>query len=235
MQWIELTREGPVGVLTMNYEAENRFDRNFVGDLMEAFDTVEADDEIKAVVMTGGAEKFFSTGLHLQFMAGLAPEDLVEFIRYFNGMLARTCVFPKPLVAAINGHAIAAGAIWAAHMDFRYMRADRGWVSLPEVDINIPFLPGMIAIFREVMAPGPWRELALTGKKFSAPQAKELGYIDEVYEKDEVLPKSIEQAAMLAGKNLAAYAEIKRRMKGHVARIIEEEDPKYYGIMKDGG
>jgi len=233
MRWIDLKKEGPVGVLTMDYEGENRFDLDFVADVMDAFEAVEKDDGIRAAVITGGVEKFFSTGLHLQRLAGMAPEELAKFIRRLNGMLARTCLYPKPLVAAINGHAIAAGAIWAAHMDFRYMRADRGWVSLPEVDINIPFLPGMIAILREVMAPGPWREMALTGKKYSGPRAKELGFVDEVYEKDEVLPKSIEQATFLAGKNLAAYAEIKRRMRGHVVRIIEEEDPKYLNILEN--
>ncbi len=232
MEWIELRREGPVGVMVMSYEEQNYFDRPFVTEILEALDEVENDGEIKALVVTGGVEKYFSTGLHLQFMAGLKPNDLIDYIKFFNGMLGRWCAFPKPVVAAINGHAIAAGAILVAHMDFRYMRKDRGWVSVPEVDINIPFLPGMIAIFREVLAPAAWREMALTGKRYTGPEAKALGFIDEVYEKDELLPKCIEHAQFLATKNPAAYAEIKRRMRARVIKIIEEEDPKYIGGFK---
>jgi len=229
MRWINIKKEGSVGLMTMDYEEENHFDRPFVTELYEALDEIEADDEIKSIVVTGGTEKYWCTGLYLQYMMKLDPKDLVEYIRFFNNMLGRWCVFPKPVVAAINGHAFAAGAILAAHTDFRFMREDRGWVCVPEVDINIPFLPGMISIFEQCLAPGAWREMALTGKRYTAPEAKALGFIDEVYEKDELVPKSIEYAGFLATKNLAAYAEIKRRMRAETYRKIVEEDPKYLG------
>jgi enoyl-CoA hydratase/carnithine racemase len=85
----------------------------------------------------------------------------------------------------------------------------------------------MIAIFQEILAPAAFREMALTGKRYTGPEAKALGFIDEVYEKDELVPKSIEFAKFLTTKNLSAYAEIKRRIRAETIRIIKEEDPKY--------
>ena len=227
MQFMDIRKEGPIGVMVMNYEEENHFDRPFVTEIMKALDDIEADNEIKSLVVTSKSEKFFCTGLHLQYMAKLPFNELTDFIAFFNNMLGRWCAFPKPVVGAINGHAFAGGAIMAAHFDFRYMRKDRGWVCVPEVDINIPFLPGMIAIFREILAPAAFREMALTGKRYTGPEAKALGFIDEVYEKEELLPKSIEMAKFLTTKNLSAYAEIKRRIRAETIRIIKEEDPKY--------
>lgn len=227
MKWIEFKREGPVCVMTMDYEGENRFNREFCEDINEALDEIESDAGIKSVVITGGQEKFWSTGLYLDYMIKLSPEDLGDFIKYFNAMLKRLCVFPRPMIGAINGHVIAGGVIMAAHLDWRFMRSERGWVSLPEVDINIPFAPGMLAILRESMAPNALRDMALTGKKFNAADSQKLGFIDQVYPLDELLPKAIEWAQFLATKNTATYAEIKRRMRAPVIKIIEEVDPEY--------
>jgi len=227
MQWIELKKEGAVGVLTMNYEGQNRFSTDFCEDLLAAMDAVESDGSIRSLVVVGGDEKYWSTGLHLDYLGRIGAEEVKKFISLFNGMLKRWCVYPKPVVAAINGHAFAAGAILAAHLDYRFMREDRGWVCLPEVDINIPFLPGMIAILRATLAPSALRHMALTGKRFNAAEAQNLGFIDGVFSKEELLPKAVEWAAFLATKNPAAYAEIKRRMRAEVVHIMEQEDPKY--------
>ena len=227
MRWIELEKEGPVGVLTMNYEGQNRFSTEFCDDIMSAMDAVESDGAIRSVVVAGGEEKYWSTGLHLDYLGQAGAEEVKKFIALLNNMLKRWCVYPKPVVAAINGHAFAAGAIMAAHMDYRFMREDRGWVCLPEVDINIPFLPGMIAILRAVLTPSALRHMTLTGKRFNAQEAQNLGFIDDVFSKEDLLPKAIEWATFLATKNAAAYAEIKRRMRAEVVRIIETEDPKY--------
>lgn len=229
MRWIEINKEGVVGIMTMNYEGQNRFSMEFCRDLLEAMDVVEKDTSIKSLVVTGGEEKYWSTGLHLDYLSKVEPKEANEFIRMFNNvLLKRWSLFPRPTVAAINGHVFAAGAIMACHMDYRFMREDRGWACFPEVDINIPFLPGMLAIIREVLTPQAMRDMLLTGKRYTGPEAKKIGFIDEVYSKDDLIKKSIEWAQFLATKNIAAYAEIKRRMRSRVIKIIDEEDPKFF-------
>ena len=137
MNIIDLKKEGDVFILTMN-SGENRFNRTFIEAMNEALDSVEKSSGAAALVTTGGEDKFYSNGLDLAWLTGDGQTEAPEFIRTVLKFLGRVMAFPLPTVAAINGHAFAAGAMLALAHDFRVMRADRGFFCLPEVDINIP-------------------------------------------------------------------------------------------------
>src|SRR5512144_990919 len=104
---------------------ENRFNRPFVDDLNAALDTVEASSGPAALVTTGGAEKFYSNGLDLAWLAGDGQSEGAAFVSDVIRFLGRLMAFTVPTVAAVNGHAFAAGAMMALAHDFRVMRADR--------------------------------------------------------------------------------------------------------------
>src|SRR6185312_14208171 len=96
--------------------------------------------------------KIFSNGLDLEWM-GANPEQIEPFIARVHELLARLLALDVPSVAAIQGHAFAAGAMLALAHDQRVMRADRGYFCLPEVQIRIPFSPGMSALIAARLAP----------------------------------------------------------------------------------
>lgn len=219
-----------VAVVTLDYERENRFSLELVSELRGVLDALEGDAEVGALVFTGADPKFFSNGLHLDWMVANAnaPAKIFEYLKQVNALFARVTLYPKPTVAALNGHTFAAGAFLAAHMDFRLMREDRGWVCFPEVDINIPLLPGMIAICQAVMPPQGFRQLYYTGRRVGAPEARALGFVDEVCAQDALLPRAVAFAAELARKRTRTYAEMKRRIRSEIARILEEEDPALF-------
>ncbi|MFC1890038.1 enoyl-CoA hydratase/isomerase family protein [Thermodesulfobacteriota bacterium] len=227
---LEKRTDERVGIMTLNYKGENRFHPDLIEEMMQTLDEVEHNGEIGALVITGGDPKFFSNGLDLEWiMAHITePESIADYLRLVNAMFKRWTLFPKPTVAALNGHTFAAGLFMAAHMDFRLMREDRGWVCLPEVDINIPLLPGMIAICQAVMPPQGFRQLYYTGKRFTGPEAVGLGFVDAVYPLDDLLPESVSFAAELAKKRTRTYAEMKRRIRADVAHLLDEVDPKYF-------
>ena len=227
---IALSNEGRVAILTMNHESENRFHPDFVTEMMTVLDELEADASVGAVVVTGGDPKFFCNGLDLQWIMTHAgdPKTVMEYLGQVNRMFGRWTLYPKPTVAALNGHTFAAGLFMAAHMDFRFMREDRGWICLPEVDINIPLLPGMIAICQAVMPPQGFRRLYYTGGRFGGADAVEIGFADGVYGAEELLPASIDFAERLAAKSTRTFAEMKRRIRGDVARVLAEEDPAMF-------
>jgi len=131
-------------------------------------------------------------------------------------------------VAALNGHTFAAGLFMAAYMDFRFMREDRGWICLPEVDINIPLLPAMIAICRATMTEQGFRKVYYTGARLTGPEAAQIGFVDRLCSEERLLPESIEFAAGLAKKKTSTYAEMKRRIRADIARILDEVDPGYF-------
>jgi len=216
--------------MTLNYQKENRFHPEFVAEILEALDVMEGDDGIGALVVTGGDPKFFCNGLDLEWLLAHIsdPPACLDYIKNINAMFKRWTLYPKPVVAALNGHTFAAGVFMAAHMDFRFMREDRGWVCLPEVDINVPLLPGMIAICQAVMTRPGFRRLYFTGKRANAAEAMAYGFVDGVFPQDRLLPECLEFAAGLAQKRSDTYAEMKRRTRSEIARILEEVDPQYF-------
>ena len=227
---IRMDREGSVGIMTMDYKSDNRFNPDFVRAMMAELDKAEKDPEIGALVITGGDPKFFSNGLDLDWlMANEGDMDTVlGYLGLVNSMLKRWTLYPKPTVAALNGHTFAAGLFMAAHMDFRLMREDRGWICLPEVDINIPLLPGMIAICQATMRPDGFRKLYYTGTRMTGPEAVEIGFVESIHSLDDLLPASVEFASMLAQKKTATYAKMKQCVRQEIARILEDVDPLHF-------
>jgi enoyl-CoA hydratase/carnithine racemase len=220
MSAIDLTREGPVFVLTMN-AGENRFNRGFVDALNGALDEVERSSGPAALVTTGGTEKFYSNGLDLAWMGGdEGRNEGPKFVQDLIALFGRLLAYPIPSVAAMNGHAFAAGAMLALAHDFRVMRADRGFFCLPEVDINIPLAPGMTALIEAKLSAKVVVETVLTGARLGGPQALERGIVDAAVAGPEVLPEAIERASALAAKDRGTYRALKRGIYARVLPIM---------------
>jgi enoyl-CoA hydratase/carnithine racemase len=204
MSVIDLTREGTVFVLTMN-AGENRFNRGFVDALSAALDEVER-----------------STGLDLAWMG--TDEGRAEGPRFVEDLIAvfaRFLTYPVPSVAAINGHAFAAGGMLALAHDFRVMRADRGFFCLPEVDINVPLAPGMTALIQAKLDARVVVETILTGVRLGGPQCVERGIVDAAVAGPDVLPQAIERATALAAKDRGTYRALKRGLYAAVLPIMQ--------------
>jgi len=218
MPLVDLRRNGDVFVLTMR-AGENRFNRASVNALNEALDTVEASSGPAALV-TVGEEKFFSNGLDLTWMSGDGRDEGSRFVGDVMRLLGRVLLLPVPTVAAVNGHAFAAGGMLALAHDFRIMRADRGFFCLPEIDIQFPLAPGMTALIACRLSPLVFRDTILTGARIGGTDAQALGIVDEAVAADEVLPRAIARAAALASKDRATYGALKRGMYGAVYEVL---------------
>ena len=139
------TREN-VQLLRMR-SGENRFNRSFLDALNAALDRAEQAADPTALV-TMGEGKFYSNGLDLDWLVSEGASTAEAFLADFERLFARILTFPLITVAALNGHVFAGGAMFSLAHDFRIMRTDRGFWCLPEVDIQIPFTPGMSALIQ---------------------------------------------------------------------------------------
>lgn len=220
MAIIDLRRDGDVFVLTMN-AGENRFNRPFLNEINAALDEVERSSGSAALVTTGGEDKFYSNGLDLTWLSGDGASEGGGFISDVLRFLGRVLVFPVPTVAAMNGHAFAAGGMMALAHDFRVMRADRGFFCLPEVDIQLPLAPGMTALIKNRLSPQAFRDTILTGARIGGADAQARGIVDEAVPGGEVLAKAIARAAAVAGKHRAIYGTLKRGMYGDVFALLD--------------
>jgi enoyl-CoA hydratase/carnithine racemase len=205
---IELRREDSVFILHMR-GGENRFNGDFVSSVNRALDEVENFDGPAALVTTGEG-KFYSNGLDLAWIMSPECGAPAKFVDSVQALLSRMLGFPRPTLAALNGHAFAAGAMLALCHDFRVMRDDRGYFCLPEVDINIPFTPGMSALIQARLAPQVAHEACTTGRRYSAREALEAAIVSETAAEAEVVSRAVARAAELSGKNANTLRDIKR-------------------------
>lgn len=224
MKFIDMKNEQEVALIIMNHKDENRFNGPFLEEIRQVLKLCEKDDTVKAVVITGGQDKYFSNGLHLQWMMEQTPEVLRNFLMDISQMLKETALFGKPVVGAINGHAFGLGCIWSCGFDFRIMREDRGWACFPELDINIPFTPGMIAICEHCLGKRAFREMAFSAKRYTGPEAVNIGWASQTASKDDLLPKAIELASFMGTKTQPAFSITKREWAEWIVRIIDNKD-----------
>jgi enoyl-CoA hydratase/carnithine racemase len=217
---IDLRRDGDVFVLTMQ-AGENRFNRPFLDALNKAIDTVETTSGPLALVTTGGHEKFYSNGLDLDWLGGAGQQEAPRFVDSIIALFARMVALDVPTVAAINGHAFAAGGMLALAHDFRVMRSDRGYFCLNEVDIGLPLHPGMVALVKSRLPGGVVRDVVLTGARIGGSEGCERGVVDEAVPSADVLPRAVARAAGLAQKDRQTYASLKRSLNADLLAALK--------------
>ena len=223
MSVLTLAREGNVWVLTL-CAGENRFNDAVLDEWRAALDRIEQESgDHAALVITSSDPKFFSNGIDLQAYIGRERELMSSFVPRLDAFLKRMALLPLPVVMAINGHAYAGGALLAAAGDFRLMRADRGRLCFPEVDIKLPFTLLMTELVRLLPNAGAGWELAATGAAWGGEEAARRGVIDRAVSADELLPQAMALATALAGKHRPTYATIKQRWRHAVveARLAD--------------
>ncbi|KUI05461.1 enoyl-CoA hydratase [Mycolicibacterium acapulense] len=209
----ELERHGAVYVLILG-EDENRFHPDRLTAMNSALDEVEAADGPRAVVTTGSG-KFYSNGLDLDFMA--ANPDVAEAnLGDVHALLARVLAFPAPIIAAVQGHAFAAGAMLALAHDQIVMRADRGFFCLPEVDLGIPFTAGMNALIRSRLPIATAHEAMTTARRYGGEDALAAGIAAATAGEGDVLNAAVDRADALAAKAGAVFGTIKARLYAEV-------------------
>lgn len=214
-----LTRDGDVFVLSLG-DDENRFNPDWVGAVSALLDEAAAAEGPRAVVLSATG-KIFSNGLDLEWIMGHVDE-VNDFLVDVHELFAKTLVFPGTVVAAIQGHCFAAGAMLALACDQRVMRADRGFFCMPEADINIPFTPGMSALIQCKLAPVAAHEVMTTGRRYGGADAAAAQIVDAAVAEDEVLPAAIERAAALAGKDANTIRIIKERMYAAPVAVLRD-------------
>lgn len=186
---MERTIEDDCALYVMKMDnGQNQFNPDSVRYLNEALSAIREDsyavarkdDSVtRAVLVTTGTGKFYSTGLHLQDTR--VADNLPEFLsKHYLPLMGRFLVFPLVTVAAINGHAFAGGMVMAMAHDYRVMRSGRGFLCMNEIELPSPVPAGMAAVIRaKTTSPSTIRDCLLVAKRFPAEEAKALKLIDE--------------------------------------------------------
>ena len=214
---ITLENTEGVYVLTMDSD-ENRMNQEWLDGFNSSLDQADASDDLVALVTTGSG-KFFSNGLDLDWLMS-GGVNMPEFVSDVERLFARVLAAPYITVAACNGHTFAAGAMLALCHDFRIMRSDRGFFCLPEVDIGIPFTPGMNSLIMSRMPLPTSHQVMVTGQRVGGEEARALGIVHHAVAEDKVLPTAVSLGNQLGGKDRNTLATIKERMFEETIRLL---------------
>jgi enoyl-CoA hydratase len=220
MSTLKLTiAQDGIAVVTLANPPMNAMDAALLGELAALFEGLAADPSVRAAVIAGEGPAF-SAGLNLKTTPGLDRLGQRRLIDALNDSFGTLYAWPKPLVAAVNGHAIAGGLILALCADWRIVADLPMHISLAEVRVGVTYPVAPLAIAQGELAPSAARRLILLGETVDAGTAEALAIVDERVPLAALQAHAIAQAARHAELPPRAFATIKRELRAaQLARI----------------
>jgi len=214
---------------------ENRFNPEFINKIHDALDEVEKHEGDTALITVSLSDKnIYSNGLDTDWWAK-NPDKGWNMVSDYVKLLGRLQIFPCPTIAAIEGHAFAGGCMFAMAHDYRIMGTGKGFMCLPELDLNMQLPEGMTATCRDKVTPEVYTEM-LFGKRFTAQEAESLKVITKATEKKFVFPYAMLLAKEYKkrGKNKDILKKIKYQAykASYDACAIGETDFKIPEILR---
>jgi enoyl-CoA hydratase/carnithine racemase len=218
-----------VATITLK-DGENRFNPDFLNAYLGVLDEIERATEATTLVVTSSHEKIFSNGIDLEWLVPVIQGNDIarakDFFYLLNRMFKRIATYPLVTVAAISGHAFAGGAIMCCAFDFRFMRSDRGFFCFPEVDLGIPFLPGMNALLKKAMPMYMVEYMEYTGSRLTADQCVEHHIVHKACPVETLMSETM-AFAKTVNKRRPVVAEMKKRLNQSIVQAIDVEDVAY--------
>lgn len=239
---IEREMIGETTVLRLAHGRANTLDLEFCGALREAVEET-ARDATRALLLTGakpgagarslaGGEShettatrpgIFSAGVDLRRLAGEGASYVRPFLQALSEMLISLLAFPKPMVVAINGHAIAGGMVIAAAADCRIMARGAGRLGVPELAVGVPFPPAALHLLRLALSPADWSRFILCGALIGPEEAERIGFLHGTEEPERLEERCLREAERLGAINPRAFALTKRQLRAELLARLEDD------------
>jgi len=203
----------------------NAIDDALLDGLMDAFHRAAEDPAVEGVVL-GTDGKLFSPGLDLVSLGGLDRPSMRAFMSRFAACILQLYTFPKPVVAAIHGHALAGGMILGLTADWRVLRED-ALVGLNELKVGVPLPFGVTLVVREAVMGPRLEEVALFGRNYRGPEAVEAGLVHETAPAGAIEARAVERLREMTSKDLPSFAVTKRYLRSRTVERIRAYDGQF--------
>jgi enoyl-CoA hydratase len=217
---IELSHRGGIAVVKMVHGKANALDIEFCEAIAAQFEALRGSDT-RAVVLTGQGQ-MFSAGVNLIRLSEGGAGYVRRFLPALHRLYDMVFFFPKPVVAAVNGHAIAGGCVLECCADKRIAVAGGGRIGVTELLVGVPFPPLAFEIMRFASPPRYLADGMFSGATFTPDVALTRGLVDELAEAPAaLLDRSMAAAETLAALSPAAFAQTKQQVRQPVADAME--------------
>lgn len=218
---IDVERQGPVAVIRLDHGKVHALDVELLGEFIGALDAVEESDA-RAVVLTATG-RVFCAGVDLQQVLDGGADYLERFIPLLISAFARLFSYPLPVVAAVNGAAVAGGCVLACACDRRIL-VDGGRIGASELLVGVPFPVSALEILRWACG-DKTEEVVLTGKLYGSDEAPSVGLAHEIVLADSLLDRALEVAGDLGAVAPAAFRLAKAQLRRPVVERIATDAP----------
>ncbi len=232
MEYVKVSKQDGIATVTLCKGKVHEFSEPAVDQIHNCFKDLENENDIRAVVLTGEG-KFFSFGLDIPGFLNYRKADFVRFLTKFTDLYTYLFVYPKPILAAINGHAIAGGCMVATACDYRIMISNNAKISLNEISFGSTVFAGSMAMLKFLVGGRNAEKIVLSGRMFTADEAMKMGLVDQVSGEEHFSSDVRDRAAKLTGYDTVAYAHIKRLLRKAAASLMTAREEESIAEFSD--
>jgi enoyl-CoA hydratase len=230
---IRLEKSG--GLVTARFDKArgNAIDEPFTQELLDVARQLGADPGVRGVLLASAHPKLFSPGLDLVTLAEYDRAAMERFMRLFAEAVWALYALPKPVVAAVGGHAVAGGCIVALTADFRVLRRGGVQVGLNEVKVGVPLPWSVALLLRASVPPAALTRVALLGRNFADDEALAVGLADELAQADGFEDFCRARLEEFADKDTASIAITKGYLREGVLREMRGREKEEMSAWLD--
>lgn len=223
MSFTELDSNDGVATITLFRGKVNALNGAVVAELGGRLRELESDPGIRAVVLTGRG-RFFSFGFDVPELLSFSREEFTAYLESFCGLYTYLFLHPKPVVAALNGHAIAGGCMLALACDSRVMADAEAKISLNEITFGSSVPAGSAEMLRFQVGSAAAAKVLYSGAMYPGDEARRLGLVEELAPEAEVLERARRAASDLGSKPASAFASVKALLRAPVAEGMRRRE-----------
>jgi enoyl-CoA hydratase/carnithine racemase len=220
MELILTKYDDNIAILTLNRGVTNPWNLELVNTLREILHQIRDNPKVGGIVLTSPNHKFFSIGFDIPELFPLPKDDFKLFYTSFNQLCLDLFTFPKPVIAAITGHAVAAGCIITMCCDYRFIAEGRKLMGVNEIKIGVPIPYPASCIMQALVGFRTNRDLNDFGEYYPAEELQKMGLVDKVLPLEKVLPESIAHIKKIASFPSYAFSMIKHNRTEVIAERI---------------
>jgi Delta3-Delta2-enoyl-CoA isomerase len=219
MQYVQYVNDQGIATVKLGRGKVNALNETVIDEMADLFRELADDAEVKAVILTGTG-KFFTFGFDIPEFLSYPKESFIRYLTKFTDFTTYLFVYPKPVVAALNGHTIAGGCMIAIACDYRIMVAGKAKIALNEINFNSSLFAGSIKMMKLLLGQKNAERAVYTGTMYSAEEAYRMGLIDQISSEIDVEAEARKIASQYAEKDGVAFKSIKKLLRGPIAEEI---------------
>ena len=232
MNCLAVSKDNGVATITLQRGKVNAINENLVHELDSCLTDLEADPEIRSIILTGSG-KFFSFGFDIPELLLFSPEEFTQLLIQFTNLYTRIFLFQKPVIAALNGHTMAGGCMLASACDWKIMVSGKSKIALNEINFGSSVFAGSAEMLAYSAGWKNTEKILYSGSLFTADEALELGLIDQLETEENLFNEAKKKAHELGEKDSTAFHSIKKLLRKPVAdKMVKREEESIREVVE---